>query len=205
MDSFIKAAEGLISVGEYFHRRGWVLGTSGNFSAVTNRTPLKLAITSSGRDKGRLQLSDILEINENSEITEGIGKASHETAIHLAILRHRDAGAVFHTHSVWSTLVGEASAADGVVRITGYEMLKGLAGVKTHEHTESIPIIANSQNMASLAGEVSQTLNANQAAHGFLLLRHGLYTWGRDQAEALRHIEILEFLFEVLGRRLNIG
>ncbi len=45
----------------------------------------------------------------------------------------RGAGAVLHTHSVWSTLAGEGR--DAVV-IEGYEMLKGLAGVRTHEHRE---------------------------------------------------------------------
>jgi methylthioribulose-1-phosphate dehydratase len=33
-----------------------------------------------------------------------------------------------------------------------------------------------------------------------LLSRHGLYTWGRDLAEARRHIEIFEFLFECVAR-----
>jgi len=36
--------------------------------------------------------------------------------------------------------------------------------------------------------------------HGFLLRRHGLYTWGEDLAQAKRHLEILEFLLEVIGR-----
>jgi methylthioribulose-1-phosphate dehydratase len=36
--------------------------------------------------------------------------------------------------------------------------------------------------------------------HGFLLRGHGLYTWGRDLALARRHLEVLEFLLEVVGR-----
>src|SRR5438132_7105064 len=32
------------------HARGWALGTSGNFSAVLGRDPLRLAITPSGVD-----------------------------------------------------------------------------------------------------------------------------------------------------------
>ena len=42
-------------------------------------------------------------------------------------------------------------------------------------------------------------------AHGFLLSRHGLYTWGRDLAEARRHIEIHEFLFEVVARSRTLS
>jgi len=54
--------------------------------------------------------------------------------------------------------------------------------------------------MIGLAGSVEETLKQYPNAHGFLLRRHGLYTWGKDLVEAKRHVEILEFLLEVLGR-----
>jgi len=31
-----------------------------------------------------------------------------------------------------------------------------------------------------------------------------MYTWGKDIAEAIRHIEILEFLLECLGRSTKL-
>ena len=79
-------------------------------------------------------------------------------------------------------------------------MLKGLEGVRTHEHTEWLPIIDNSQDMPALAEAVSTTLSEHKEAHGFLLRRHGLYSWGDTLAQAKRHIEILEFLLETMGR-----
>ena len=85
-------------------------------------------------------------------------------------------------------------------------MLKGLAGVTTHQHSEWVPILENTQDYAALAREVGRLLEEKPAIHGFLLRRHGLYTWGKDVFEARRHVEILEFLFEVLGRqRLAAG
>jgi methylthioribulose-1-phosphate dehydratase len=54
--------------------------------------------------------------------------------------------------------------------------------------------------LARLAGQVRDILMADRAAHGFLISGHGLYTWGQSIAEAERHVEILEFLFEVVGR-----
>jgi len=79
-------------------------------------------------------------------------------------------------------------------------MLKGLSGVRTHEHREMLHIIENSQDIAALAEKVGAMLQSKAPVHGFLLRRHGLYTWGRDLAEAKRHVEILEFLLEILGR-----
>lgn len=195
----------LADIGKNFYQRGWVLGTSGNFSAVLQRDPLQLAITASGMDKGRLTPEHILQIDADGHVVAGQGKPSDETKLHLVAVRARGAGAVLHTHSVWSTLLSQNvfAHADGIA-ISGYEMLKGLAGVKTHNHTEWLPIIENSQQMDDLAQTVEATLQRFPAAHGFLLRGHGLYTWGNDWQEAQRHIEIFEFLLEVTGRSFSI-
>ena len=79
-------------------------------------------------------------------------------------------------------------------------MLKGLTAVKTHKHREWQPMLENSQDMVELADRVTSTLRETPGIHGFLLQEHGLYTWGESLAEAKRHVEILEFLMEVLVR-----
>ena len=70
----------------------------------------------------------------------------------------------------------------------------------SHEHRELVPIVDNDQDMTRLAQRVGATLDRHPAAHAFLLRRHGLYTWGASLADAERHVEILEFLFETIGR-----
>jgi methylthioribulose-1-phosphate dehydratase len=182
------------------HSRGWAFGTAGNFSAVVRRDPLVLAISRSGADKGQLTAADFIEVDGNGLPLEADARPSDETVVHLAVVQERDAGSVLHTHSVWNTLLSEAAGDAGGLAITGYEMLKGLAGVKTHEHTEWLPIVENTQDYRVMSREVRAALGLHPRAHGLLLRGHGLYTWGRDLAEARRHVEILEFLFEVEGR-----
>ncbi len=198
-DGFRATAAALAEAGRAFYARGWVLGTSGNFSAVLRREPLRLAITASGLDKSGLSPEDFLEIDQDAKQVRGSGKPSVEALLHLTIARARGAAAVLHTHSVWSTVLSAESAAGGIA-IEGYEMLKGLAGVHTHEHREFLPILENSQDMPSLARKLDATLERNSTSHGFLLRGHGLYTWGGSLSEARRHVEILEFLLEVVGR-----
>ena len=190
----------LAAIGHSFYSRNWVLGTSGNFSAVVSAEPLRLVITPSGAHKGQLSGDEFLEIDGDAAVVRGSGKPSAETLLHLEIVRARGAGAVLHTHSVWSTILSDVHASAGGFEITGFEMLKGLAGVQTHEHREWIPIVGNDQDMARLAKVVRQTLQRHPAAHAFLLQRHGLYTWGPTIADAERQIEILEFLLEAVGR-----
>jgi methylthioribulose-1-phosphate dehydratase len=177
-----------------------VFGTSGNFSAVLSAKPLRLAITASSVHKGTLLPNQILEVNEQGRVTSGKGRPSAETLLHLEIVRARGARAILHTHSVWSTILSDLHASAGGLAISGYEMLKGLDGIRTHDHREWIPIVPNDQDMPRLALEVRRTLEREPAAHAFLLQRHGLYTWGPTLADAARHVEILEFLLETVGR-----
>ena len=195
-----EAAVRLADLGRDLHARGWVLGTSGNFSAVLSREPLRLAITPRGADKGRLDPAQVLEVDGAGAAVGGAGRPSDETRLHLAVVAARGAGAVLHTHSVWATLLSEAHAGDGGLFIEGYEMLKGLEGVKTHEHEEWIPILDNDQDMSRLAGPLQDALSRNPRCHAFLLRRHGMYTWGDSLAQAVRHVEIVEFLLEVVAR-----
>jgi methylthioribulose-1-phosphate dehydratase len=198
--SFAQLAAQLAEIGRDCYARGWALGTSGNFSAVVNRDPLRLAITTSGVDKGTLTVGQIVEIDEHGTVVAGSGRPSAEASLHLAIARARGAGAVLHTHSIWSTILSDAAKEDGVA-LEGYEMLKGLDGVDTHEHREWLPILDNTQDWAAEVPQVEAILTQHPDAHGFLIRRHGLYTWGRDLAGARRQVEILEFLFEVMGRK----
>ncbi|MGH7426970.1 MAG: methylthioribulose 1-phosphate dehydratase [Candidatus Methylomirabilaceae bacterium] len=198
--SFAELAAQLAEIGRQCYARGWALGTSGNFSAVVSRDPLRLAITTSRLDKGLLSADQIVEIDGAARLTAGSGTPSAETGLHLAVVRARDAGAVLHTHSIWSTILSDATADEGLA-IEGYEMLKGLDGVRTHDHREWLPILDNTQDWAAAVPCVEAVLSDHPAAHGFLIRRHGLYTWGRDLADAKRHVEILEFLFEVMGRK----
>ena len=205
MDAFADVASRLAEIGRAFHGRGWVLGTSGNLSSVLSREPLRLAISASGRDKGSLRPQDFLEIDGAGSVVSGTGRPSDESPLHLAIVAERGAGAVLHTHSVWGTLLSDARGTDGGVRLSGWEMLKGLSGVRTHEHAEWVPVLENTQDYAQLSADLTAALRAHPACHAVLLRGHGLYAWGRDLDEARRHVEILEFLVEVEGRRSALG
>ena len=204
-NDFAELASSLAAIAKSFHERGWLLGTSGNLSAVVQREPLRLAMSPSGVDKGELTPDQMLTIDENARtVNQDFGKPSDESLLHIRIVKVCGAGAVLHTHSVWNNILSDLYASERGVTISGYEMLKGLQGVRTHEHSEWLPIIDNSQNMPALAESIAQTLSEHPGAHGFLLRRHGLYSWGETLAQAKRHIEILEFLLETMGRTLHI-
>jgi methylthioribulose-1-phosphate dehydratase len=201
--------ERLRALGREFHARSWSLGTSSNYSVVVSRDPLELLITVSGKDKSALTRDDFVRVDATGRPVDGSGrKSSAETLLHCLLADMiPSVGAVLHTHSVWGTILSGADLPRGHVRIEGYEMLKGLEGIVTHETFTEVPIFANSQDMHELSQRIRDRFVAadwtdpkRPPCHGFLLSRHGLYTWGRDLEEARRHIEIHEFLFEAVAR-----
>ena len=197
-------AEQLTAAMGSIHRRGWCDGTGGNFSCVLQREPLQLLMAPSGVDKGSVKPDALILVDGNGRVIEGSGKSSAETALHLMIIRTCGAGSVLHTHSQAGTLLSrlalrEARTVDptqqvaGVV-IEGLEMLKGLDGIKTHESSIVLPVLENDQDLIGLSERAREPIMG--APHGLLIAGHGLYAWGKSLQEALRHLEILEFLLE---------
>ena len=169
----------LCESGRDFHQRGWSLGTSSNFSVVVSRNPLVLLMTGSGFDKGRLEPAQFTLVDADAKsLDPALPRPSAEALLHIALARAGGAGSVLHTHSVAATVLSEAFLAREELVIEGYEMLKGLAGITTHESRVALPVFPNTQDIASLAKVVEGCLTGgtDPIEHGFLMAGHGLYT-----------------------------
>ena len=182
------------------HRRGWCDGTGGNFSCVLEADPVRLLMAPSGVHKGSVAPIDLIQVNREGHVVLGNGKASAETALHLEIVKTCGAGAVLHTHSQAGTLLSQWACGQGRLELSGMEMLKGLDGIKTHNCSVDVPVLANNQNLTELSAQANPLLS--DAPHGLLIAGHGLYAWGRNLGSAMRHLEILEFLLEQRWRQL---
>jgi methylthioribulose-1-phosphate dehydratase len=197
---FKSLAAELISAGQYLHSQGSVPATSGNLSARLDEK--RIAITRSGCHKGHLETADIMQADLQGQSLDG-NKPSAETLLHTSLYsRYSGLGAVLHSHSLAAVLASRLFE-DAVV-LQDAELLKALRGISTHETRVIIPIFANNQDIAELAEEVDGYLAANDEAgtncYGYIIDGHGLYTWGESVAEALRHIEALEFLLNIENR-----
>ncbi|AXK72225.1 methylthioribulose 1-phosphate dehydratase [Lysobacter sp. TY2-98] len=183
--------------------RGWTPATSSNFSRRMDAE--NVAITVSGRDKGRLVEADIMVVDLDGNPVATTQKSSAETLLHTQLYkRFPDVGCVLHTHSLNQTVASRLYAADGAIRLEGYELLKAFTGNITHDTSLDLPVLPNSQDMPELAAQVERLLD-DGPMWGYLIDGHGLYAWGRDMPEARRHLEAFEFLItcELEFRRLG--
>ncbi|HHH36213.1 MAG TPA: methylthioribulose 1-phosphate dehydratase [Gammaproteobacteria bacterium] len=192
VNSLDDAAAALIAVGREAFANGWVPATSGNFSMRVGEDVI--AVTVSGSHKGRLAREDIMAVHLSGRPLED-KRPSAETALHLQLYRcDPDVHAVLHTHSVNATVLSRLVGS--VLVLEELEVLKAFAGVDTHQCRLDIPVFENDQDVERLSRQVEEYLMIHAPVPGYLIAGHGLYTWGRSLAEALRHLEAFEFLFQ---------
>ncbi|MBI3171585.1 MAG: methylthioribulose 1-phosphate dehydratase [Hydrocarboniphaga effusa] len=185
-------AEALIQAGRFFHARGWVPATAGNFSYRVDAQTL--AVTVSGRHKGELTPGDFMPVDLQGRSLDAGRKSSAETLLHCQLYRRDPAvGAVLHTHSPAATVLSRRC---DNLRLEGYELLKILEGIETHETAVDVPVFENDQDIARLAGVVEAHMSTGAARHAYLIRGHGAYVWGRTVEQARHRVEALEFLFE---------
>ena len=181
----------------FFHGRGWVAGTAGNLSVRPPEGPV--LITPSGRHKGTLSIGDLVAVSsEGSPVGEKGGRPSAETSLHAAIYGSvPKAGAVYHVHTVESNLVS-LWAQDGGVGLPPLEMLKGL-GVVGENPSARMEVFPNWPEVPKIADEVVKRFGEGGFdVPGFLIRLHGLTVWGEDPAQALHHVELMDFVFRYL-------
>lgn len=185
---FINAATALCEAGRFIDSKGWVPATSGNFSVrLSDGT---IAITVSGRHKGRLQLEDIMLISADAVSLDG-KRPSAETLLHTSLYkRFPTAQCVLHPHSINAMLVSRIFKDE--LRLENYELLKALSGITTHETRITVPIFANDQNIPRLAEQVDRYIDRHADCRAYVIAGHGLYTWGESVDAALRHLEALD-------------
>jgi methylthioribulose-1-phosphate dehydratase len=190
-NTFSNATQQLIAAGRFIDSQGWVPATSGNFSArLADGT---IAITVSGKHKGRLQADDIMRIDINAQSLDG-KQPSAEADLHTALYqRFPDVHAVLHPHSLNSVLVSKVFKTEIVLE--NYELLKAFSGITTHKSRLVVPIFANEQYIPRLAVQVNHYLDTHSSCYAYIIAGHGLYAWGASVDETLRCLEALDFLF----------
>ena len=192
---FDACADSIADTARELAHKGWTPATSSNFSIRVDAN--HAAITVSGRDKGRLGRDDIMLIDLHGNAVGTDARPSAETALHTQLYRRwSTVGAVLHTHSRIQSVASRLFAAEGMIRLQGWELQKAISGQDTHEATLEIPVFPNTQHMPELVAWVDTWLDAGKPLHAYLIDGHGIYTWGRDMAETMRHLEALEFLLD---------
>ncbi|MCC6015441.1 MAG: class II aldolase/adducin family protein [Desulfurococcaceae archaeon] len=173
--------------------RGLVSALGGNVSA---RVPgaKEFWITPSGIFKGELTPDDLIKLDFDGNIVEGIGRPSIEWPLHAAIYRVRaDVNAVVHAHNPFT--LGLALAGVGLKPIT-------VEAVMVLRKVEVVPFaFPGTDQLAKLVSEKAST-----GARAIILQNHGIVAMGANLyeaeaiAETLEEVAIAQFVALALGK-----
>jgi methylthioribulose-1-phosphate dehydratase len=194
----------ILAVGRRLDARGLAPATTGNYSVRLDDG--RIAVTVSGRHKGRLGQDDVTQIDLDGQALHA-KQPSAEAMLHASVYRlYPHAQAVLHVHSIPSITLTRLMPRGSDVVLEGYETLKILPGVTTHDTRVVIPVFENSQDMPALARVVEARLVTLQPAPSAFLLRgHGVYAWGATVEEAEHVVEALELLMSCELETLRVG
>lgn len=201
--------DSVADVVRFLHGQGWTPATSSNFSCRGDINTRHFSISVSGLDKGDFSGQDFLEVDFDGRVIDPDQahlRPSAETLLHALVYRlYPQARVVLHTHSVNGVVLGKLAEKQGGVTFREFEILKGLEGIKTHEVAVRYPVFPNAQDIGKLCAEIEPVLQGIDPLYGFGLAGHGLYTWGETPAQAKRHAEVFEYLFEAVLKLRSHG
>lgn len=160
------------------HSRGLMTGVGGNASA-RQMGEEKAWITPSGLYKPDLNPSDLIKIDLEGKVIEGMFKPSIEWYFHTAIYKKRtDVNAILHTHSPFTMGLALANVKLRPITLEAATMLA------------DVPILPfKYPGTEELGNQVGDAILGKRAA---ILQNHGVITVGFDLIEALSTVEILE-------------
>lgn len=162
----------------------FIAGASGNVSYYLGEQ--RVIITPSGRNKGQIDIDDLVYIDLNGNKLCGDKKASSESKMHLTVYSNRtDIKAVVHAHPPFATGFAAAGIALDMTVLPEAILVLG-----------NIPLI---KYATPSTVEVPLCLEPYlQGSDVFLLSNHGALTLGKTLEDALYKMETLELFAKVI-------
>ena len=181
----------IVEYGKLLVTKGLTTGTGGNIS-IFDKEKKYFAISPSGIDYFETEPEDVVIMDLDGKVVDGIRKPSSEWMMHLIFYKKRDdVEAVVHTHSRFASTIScmrwEIPALHYYVAFAG----------------KTIPCAEYaSYGTQELADNAFEGMGEGKAA---LLANHGLITIGRSVKEAFLIAEMSEEMAEYYYRTKSIG
>jgi L-fuculose-phosphate aldolase len=172
-------------------KTGLTKGTGGNIS-INNREQGLMAISPSGVEYDKMQPEDVVVLDLDKHIVEGLQKPSSELDMHAIFYQKReDINAVIHTHSTYAktlaSLRWNLPAVSYLVAYAGYDVrCAEYASFGTKELAEN-------------------AFTAMENRKAVLLANHGMLAGAEDIKNAFNIAEEIEFCAEIYYRAKSIG
>ena len=173
-------------------RRGLITYTWGNVSARDRETGL-VVIKPSGLDYDKMHAEDMVVVDLENKTVEGNLRPSSDVLTHLALYKRYPAiGGIVHTHSPRATAWAQAGRGIPFYGTTQADYFRGPIPC-ARSLTEQEIREAYELNTGLVIIETLDGLGLDPIEMPAMLCKnHGVFTWGRDAADAVHNAVVLE-------------
>ena len=203
-----EAKERICELGRAFYALGWVSGTGGGISILDERG---IWMAPSGVQKERIEPEEVFLVDVDGTVLrrpqDPSLRLSECTPLFFNAYRHRGAGAVLHSHSIWAMLATRVFASGGGAGVfvsRDLEMQKGLRGTGCFDVLK-VPIIPNTARESQLTESMAEAMARYPDVDAVMVEGHGVYVWGRDWVQAKTQAECLDYLFRAVVEAHRLG
>lgn len=192
MRMYSKEREAIVEFGKRLITEKLTSGTSGNISIFDPQKGLMI-ISPSGIPYFETEADDIVVLDLNGAIVEGIRKPSSEWGLHAAMYKVKpEARAAVHTHSMYCTVLA-------CLR----EPIRAVHYVVADAGVPCVPCaLYRTFGTPALAEAASEAIGDSNAV---LLANHGMLAVGKDLPSAFALASGMEFCAEVQYRAMCAG
>ena len=173
-------------------RRGLITYTWGNVSARDRETGL-VVIKPSGLDYDKMHAEDMVVVDLENKTVEGNLRPSSDVLTHLALYKRYPAiGGIVHTHSPRATAWAQAGRGIPFYGTTQADYFRGPIPC-ARSLTEQEIKEAYELNTGLVIIETLDGLGLDPIEMPAMLCKnHGVFTWGKDAADAVHNAVVLE-------------
>lgn len=168
-------------------KNGLVLFTWGNVSAFDKESKL-VVIKPSGVDYETMTADDMVVIDLDCKVVEGIYRPSSDTPTHLELYKaHPEIGGIVHTHSTYATSFAQAARSIPAYGTTHADYFYGdIPCARSLEQSEMDEYEKNTGVV------INETVKDVFAIPACLVAHHGVFAWGKNAGEAVYHATVVE-------------
>ena len=174
--------------------------TWGNVSGIDRQSQC-FVIKPSGVDYDKLSPADLVVVNLDGKVVEGKFRPSSDTPTHLELYKkYPQLGGVVHTHSSEATAWAQAGRDIPLYGTTHADYFFGAIPC-TRGLTKSEIDGEYEKNTGLVIIETFEQRNINPIyTPGVVVMNHGVFTWGKNAAEAVHNAVVLEEVAKMATR-----
>ncbi|MCW8849551.1 MAG: L-ribulose-5-phosphate 4-epimerase [Melioribacteraceae bacterium] len=176
--------------------------TWGNVSAI-DRTEGLVVIKPSGVEYDKMKSDDMVVVDLEGNLIEGIWRPSSDTPTHLELYKaFPQIGGITHTHSKYATIFAQAEIEIPCFGTTHADYFYGnipLTRVLTKAEVEE----AYEKNTGTVIIERFSNLDP-LSVPGVLVASHAPFAWGKTASESVKHSLVLERVAEMAMSTLKL-